>query len=125
MVARLGLSDRIIPQVALLELKVQGHRVGLLQVVGGVWEHRMILHEDEVPLAQRGRAPLLGLLNPEVLAAAHREEEGQHHELGEDVHGGVSVSTRPAAHFLDQWPRDRFLLGGSWVVVLVSTEEPL
>ena len=59
MVARLGLSDRIIPQVALLELKVQGHRVGLLQVVGGVWEHRVILHEDEVALAQWGRAPLL------------------------------------------------------------------
>mgnify|MGYP006324732001 CR=1 FL=1 len=85
----------------------------------------MILHEDKVAFAQWGRAPLLGLLHPEVLAAAHGKEESQHHEFGEDVHGGVSVSARPAAHFLDQWPRDRFLLGGSWVVVLVPTEEPL
>ena len=125
MMTRLGLSDGIIAQVALLELKVQGHRVGLLQVVGGVWKHRMILHEDKVALPQWERPPLFRLLNLEVLAAAHRKEECQHHELGEDVHGGVSVSTRPGAHFLDQWPRDRFLLGGSWVVVLVPSEQPL
>ena len=125
MVTRLGLSDRIIAQVALLELKVQGHGVRLLQEVGGVGEHRVILHEDKVALPQWGRAPLFRLLNLEVLAAAHRKEEGQHHELGEDVHWGVSVSTRPGAHFLDQWPRDRFLLGGSWVVVLVSSEQSL
>ena len=58
MMARLGLSNRVIAEVALLELKVQGHCVGLFQVEGGVGEHGVILHEDKVALPQWGRAPL-------------------------------------------------------------------